>query len=172
MEEVWKWVPDYEGRYQVSILGRVRSFLFSTTGKIMVLDKAANGYVRVHFQFKKTWLLHRLVATVFIPNPFALPAVNHIDGNKGNNAASNLAWVSHSDNMRHSWQNLNTYKNRVAVSPRGESNHNAKLNAKQVIEIRSAYASGAVGQRQLARIYGVTKAAIQAVIHRRTWAHI
>lgn len=170
--EKWEWVPEYEGRYQISDQGRVRSFLFSKTGRLMNLDADSNGYVRVHFQFKKTWLLHRLVATVFLPNPLSLPAVNHVDGNKRNNVASNLAWVSHGENMRHSWRHLETYKNRVAMSPRGEENRNAKLRAEDVLAIRAAYTNGGVSYSQLAGQFGVTKNNIGAIVRKQNWKHI
>jgi NUMOD4 motif-containing protein/HNH endonuclease len=172
MEEEWRWAPGREGRYQVSSFGRVRSFLFSQSGRIMRLDIASNGYVRVHFQFKQTWLLHRLVATVFLPNPQSLPVVNHIDGNPRNNTLSNLEWVTYSDNMRHSWRKLQTYKNRVAVSPRGEAQHAAKLTEQKVREIRQRYAAKEMGAHRLGKIYGVSKRAVFAVIKRQTWAHV
>ena len=165
-------MPEREGRYQVSNLGRVKSFLFSRSGKIMKLDVVAVGYARVHFQFKTTWLVHRLVATAFIPNPLGLPVVNHKDGNKLNNAVSNLEWATYSDNMRHSWRNLQIYKNRVVVSPRGEAQHAAKLTAEKVREIRATYRRGEYGTHRLANKYGVTKQAIRQVVRRKTWAHI
>lgn len=171
--EKWDWVPGYEGRYQVSNQGRVRSFLFSKTGKIMKLYRAPDSYPRVRFQFSKTaWLVHRLVAAAFIPNPSGLPVVNHKDGDKQNCRAENLEWLTHSDNMRHSWSNLQTYKNRVAVSPRGEANHGAKLTDAKVREIRALHAKGGISHPQLAARYGVSKAAIGFIIRRRNWKHV
>jgi len=172
MEEEWRWVPGYEGRYEVSDQGRVRSFLFSKTGKLMKLDISNTGYPRVHFQFKQTWFVHRLVATVFLPNPLNLPVVNHRDGIKINSAVWNLEWATYSDNMRHSWKFLETYKNRVAKSPRGSANHNAKLTETQVLEIRAIYERGEMGSWRLAKRYGISVAGMKSLLKRRTWAHI
>lgn len=170
--EQWKDIPGYEGRYQVSNHGRVRSLLFCRNGRILKPDIVSNGYARVHFQFKKTFLLHRLVASAFIPNPKNLATVNHIDGDKTNNHVSNLEWSSYSDNMRHSWRNLKSYRNRKLSLPRGEESFKAKLKAEQVIEIRRLYAAGGVSQQKLAQRYGVSKPAIRALITRKTWAHL
>lgn len=54
----------------------------------------------------KTWLVHRLVASLFIPNPDNLPDVNHIDGNRSNNHVSNLEWSSRSDNQKHAYKEI------------------------------------------------------------------
>lgn len=169
--EIWKPVKGFEGRYEVSSLGRVRSLLFDPAGRIMKTKPDAKGYVRIGLQWNTHKLVHRLVAEAFIPNPDGLPAVNHIDGNQQNNAASNLEWVSHSDNMRHSWRNLATYANRVSRNPKGERSSSAKLTASKVRAIRAAYGRG-TSQRVLAARYGVTKPAIQAITSRRTWKHI
>lgn len=171
MEE-WKPVPEYEGRYEVSNLGRVRSFLFCRTGRIMKPDIGTNGYPQVHLQFKKTWRVHRLVATMFLPNPLALPVVNHKDGNKRNPAAANLEWSTHSDNMRHSWKDLGTYRNRVMALQRGENNRNSKLTAIQIVQIRTAYGAGNVSHEKLAERFGVSKPAIGQIVRRRTWTHV
>lgn len=172
MEE-WRPVPGYEGRYEVSNEGRVRSFLFSRDGKLMKLAICNTGYFRVRLQFKKTAsFVHRLVAQAFIPNPAQLPCVNHIDGNPLNNAVTNLEWITYSDNMRHSWRKLQSYKNRVAVCPRGEGNPNAKLNTDQVREIRSTYAQGGTTHLALAKQFGVSKPVVTQIIARRTWTHV
>ena len=55
---------------------------------------------------RKTWLVHRLVATLFLPNPDKLPEVNHVDGNKENNHVSNLCWCSSSENHKHAYRKL------------------------------------------------------------------
>lgn len=138
----------------------------------MKLEVSRNGYARVHFQWKKTWLVHRLVAVTFIPNPDRLPSVNHRDGVKSNNSVSNLQWMTYSDNMKHSWRDLQTYRNRVAKAPRGEDSPVAKLTRDKVLSIRQMYAGGGYSQREIAEQFGVSKQNIQAIVSRRNWAHV
>lgn len=105
--EVWKDVPDFEGHYQISNFGRVRSILTSQGTYRERLRKTyldRNGYENVDLwklnkQYKQ--LVHRLVAKAFIPNPENKPTVNHIDGIKHNNVLSNLEWVTQSENLVH-----------------------------------------------------------------------
>ena len=127
--EIWKPVIGYEGLYEVSNLGRVRSVdSFRIThnqygehvgrykGRILKPGKNNDGYLYVHLCCQcigKTFSVHRLVAEAFIPNPDNLPEVNHKDEDKTNNTVwinpdgtvdfekSNLEWVSHIQNMRH-----------------------------------------------------------------------
>lgn len=108
MEEIWKDIKSYEGLYQVSNLGKVRSFprKGTHTKKIHILKSGKNhkGYLYVvltNKYKKKTISIHRLVAQAFIPNPNNLPQVNHIDGDKLNNCVENLEWITNYDNMKH-----------------------------------------------------------------------
>ena len=94
MEE-WKDIAGYEGKYQVSNLGRVKSFYKNKYGKIRKLKTDKYGYKRINLSKDgkgKTYLVHRLVAEVFIPNPNNYPEVNHIDEDKTNNCIDNLEW--------------------------------------------------------------------------------
>lgn len=103
MEE-WRDIEGYEGKYQVSNLGRVKSLsrkvyngngFYYTKSKILIPAMDNKGYNRVHLTkngIGKTYKLHRLVAKAFIDNPNNLPQVNHKDENKLNNNASNLEW--------------------------------------------------------------------------------
>lgn len=106
MREIWKDVPGWEGVYQVSNRGRMKSFKADPSGKVMSLRNKTGDYIRIVLQKRgrkqETVLVHRLVANVFIPNPLNLPVVNHKDGNKQNNSASNLEWCTNSYNVRHS----------------------------------------------------------------------
>lgn len=102
-----KWVPvsGFEGLYEISDLGRMRSYKVSPSGKILSLTNKTGDYIRVVLQGigkeRKSIGLHRLVAMHFIPNPNGLPEVNHIDGNRQNNAASNLEWCTRPYNAAH-----------------------------------------------------------------------
>lgn len=104
--EIWRDITGYEGLYQVSNLGRVKSLKNKSNHKNEVLLKpeTSRGYKRVSLSkddILTHHLLHRLVAQTFIPNPDNKPQVNHIDGNKNNNKSSNLEWCTASENRKH-----------------------------------------------------------------------
>ncbi|QDB70522.1 HNH homing endonuclease [Enterococcus phage Entf1] len=103
-KEVWKDVKGYEGEYQVSSLGRVKSFVRYPEGVILVNQVMPNGYVRVRLRGKAKYI-HRLVAEAFIPNQSNKPQVNHIDEDKENNTLSNLEWATIKDNLNHGARN-------------------------------------------------------------------
>lgn len=119
MEEIWKDIPEWEGFYQASTFGRVRSvdrvlmtqnshgFLSPRKhkGKIISPNTNNRGYLYLclckdnnHHWFAK---VHRLIAMTFLPNPNHLSDVNHKDGDKLNNKVDNLEWCSHSENQKH-----------------------------------------------------------------------
>lgn len=109
MEEIWKDVVGYEGLYQISNLGNVKSLNYNHTGKERILAKKhhKSGYVTVTLCKNgkhKNKSIHILVAMAFIPNRFSLPCVNHIDGDKENNFVDNLEWVTYSQNTMHAIQ--------------------------------------------------------------------
>lgn len=96
--EVWKDIPEYEGKYQASSLGRVRSV---ASGKIMSSNRNNGDYIVVNLyknKKKKSFLVHRLIAKTFISNPERLPVVNHKNENKQDNRVCNLEWCSASYN--------------------------------------------------------------------------
>lgn len=83
--------------------GRVKN---KNTGRVLKAETTKNGYRRVTLSYKgKThrYLLHRLLAMCFIPNPHNKPCVNHKDGDKSNNSVENLEWATHSENEYHSY---------------------------------------------------------------------
>lgn len=107
--EIWKDIPEYEGLYQVSNLGRVKSYKTFRNGLILSTKNSKGWYLTLNLSGKgkpkKTVRIHRLVAELFIPNPFKLNVVNHIDLNKQNNNYNNLEWVTDSENSKHAAAN-------------------------------------------------------------------
>ena len=105
MTELWKDVKGYEGLYQVSNFGNVRSLRYRNKYETHNLTPKCNNCGRLWVELtprkgRKCMLVHRLVAEAFIPNPFGLPQINHIDENPKNNAVSNLEWCTGEENRR------------------------------------------------------------------------
>jgi hypothetical protein len=165
---MWEDVKGYEGRYQVSDSGLVRSLNYRGVKgviKELVLTNDKKGYMNVPLtighngttQFK----VHRLVAQAFLPNPDKLPQVNHKNGIKADNRVENLEWISNLENMRHSWAS-GLHKPKF-----GQENSNAKLSDKQVQEIQSKYTYGVIRQVDLAKEYGVHQTHIGRLIRKK-----
>ena len=109
--EHWKAIAGYEGIYEVSDQGRVKS-LWNGKEKILKPQKNQGGYLRVGLYkdgHKKRLLVHRIVAEAFIQNPQGLETVNHKDEVKTNNTVTNLEWMSLKDNL-----NYGTHNKRIA----------------------------------------------------------
>ena len=106
MKEEWRDIIGYEGLYQVSNLGRVKSFLYynGTNERIIKPIRLKNGYYNVSLsknKISKKIYIHRLVADAFIPNPNSYPIINHKDENPSNNCADNLEWCTQKYNMNY-----------------------------------------------------------------------
>ena len=165
MEE-WRPVVGYENYYEISSLGRLRS---KKTGRYLKIHtktrKDGYYYNNLHKHgTKKPFLIHRLVAQAFLPNPENKYYVNHIDGNKLNNAASNLEWVTAKENEDHAY--------RIGIKNQtGEKNPTAKLTESDVIRIRQLAEEG-VHYKEIAKMYNIHTSYANGLILRRTWKHI
>ena len=112
--EIWKDIKGYEGKYQISNYGNVKSLNYHRTGneKLMKPTLQNNGYFWVMLcKPNKRFLIHRLVADAFIQNPDNLPCVNHKDENKHNNHVDNLEWCTQLYNI-----NYGTCRERIKKS--------------------------------------------------------
>lgn len=113
--EIWEEIIGFEGCYEISNLGNVKSVYRFVNGrnnqipireKILKFGVNPSGYRYVNLRkhdISKNTRVHRLVGIHFIPNPLNLPCLNHIDGNKINNLPSNLEWCTHRENCIHAW---------------------------------------------------------------------
>ncbi len=135
-QEIWKDIPGYEGLYQVSSFGRVKSLSReaavqskshrSVPSKILSLNMNRGGYPSVCLcreNKKTTYLLHRLVAQAFIANPKGKRTVNHINGNKSDNRVSNLEWNTYSENIAHAFKVLGRQPTRPWLGKGGKGYH-------------------------------------------------
>ncbi len=148
--EIWIPVKDFEGLYEVSNLGRLKSLDFYESfyrkdlgktifrlkkEKIKYLKPSKAGYILVKLykdKIETSIRMHRVVALSFIPNPENKPQVNHINGIKHDNRLVNLEWNTQSENMLHAYEKgLNT-----PTSQKGFKNSNCKLDLESILKIR------------------------------------
>lgn len=174
--EIWKDIPNYEGLYQVSNLGRVKSlerdyksaFVRKMPQNIKKQKINKRGYYYLHLcKNGKKWAttVHKLVVFAFIgPKPYPDVTINHKDSNKLNNRLENLEYCSIKENNRH-------YRDNV-IDFVGEDHPMAKLTEKDVISIRNEYSNLKTKQKDIAAKYGVTQVMISRIILRKAWSHI
>ena len=174
----WKEIKGYEGSYEVSNLGEVRSMdrnikysngtIVPYKGKLkkQSIDKYGYAYVGLYLnQNHKQGMIHRLVANAFIDNIDNKPQINHIDGNKLNNHVDNLEWVTAQENLTHA-VDIGLLDN---VS--GEGHYKAKLTNKDVVKIRQRVSNGE-NYQSIADDYGVVKSTIGFLINGKTWSRV
>lgn len=174
--EVWKDIKDFEGIYQISNHAKVkrlsrpishwRGNMRNLPEKIIKQMTTTNGYLKVHLHKEgkmRTFSVHRLVLSHFVPNYDNLPTVNHIDGNKQNNNLDNLEWASLSRNAK------NAYDIGLNRPNMGSKHNNSKVTEANVLFIRN---SKQLSNKKLAEMFGITDSNITAIKKRKTWNHI
>ena len=162
--EIWKSVVGYEGLYEVSNYGRVKSFQKNKPAILVGYRKLE--YYKARLADNKLISVHKLVAQAFIPNPEGKPTVNHIDGNKLNNRVSNLEWTTYSENNRHAYD--------TGLQKRGCERSTSKLTANQVRYIRENCIPRdfKLGMHALARKFGVSYSTINSVYRGRSYKNV
>lgn len=169
-KEEWRPIAGYEGSYEVSNLGRVRSLdrvvcgrNGIVPGKILSPRVASNGYLRVTFHHHgKDISIHRLVLSAFVGDPLPAMVANHINGNKADNRIINLEWCTQLQNSKHA------RVNGLVGSNRGMKWK--QLSANKVREIRKKY--GTVKTADLAKQFNVSQNTISRVGLGQTFKNI
>lgn len=147
--EIWKEIAGFEGIYQISSRGNIKSFKGSKSGRVLSNKNSKGGYLSVVLSYngrRRYTRIHTLVAEAFLKKKSGQTEVNHIDGNRQNNDISNLEWCTHSHNIRHSVLNN---KNHVA----GLINYNRFIKPKKINQLSldgkliAVYTNGAEASR-------------------------
>lgn len=199
MKEIWKDIEGYEGLYQISNLGRVKSLdrecKHSLGGnrkvsrRILKAEINKQGYLRIGLSYigkRKKIFVHKLVAEAFIPNPENKPQVNHKNGIKSDNRVSNLEWSTRSENLHHAYNtglinkeeqakiSIKNLQKAQKISKQfwGEKIHSAKLTEKDIIEIRHIFDTKQMNNKELAKKYNITVQHMRKITSRKSWTRL
>lgn len=185
-EEIWKDIPGFEGRYQVSNLGKVKSLdrktikkdshggLCIQQSKGMPLKQFLNGgrkgtkypfvVLTVSHSIQKSYNVHRLVALVFVDNPEGKLEVNHKDGDKSNNNANNLEWCTRKENVAHS------VKSGLFFTMNGVHS-NCKVSLETIIQVKKELANG-IDRKSIAKKYNLNLDTVKHIFLGKTGKHV
>ena len=177
MKEDWGDIEGYEGLYQVSSLGNVKSLdrkvvhkdkkITRIRERILKQGTTKKGYKIVYLSKeckKLTVSVHRLVALAFIPNPDNKATVNHKDTIKTNNIYTNLEWATNLENIEHSVK-AGRYR-------KGEDSYRSILSKEKVLMIRFSYFSSCKTVKEIAKDFSLRPSHVKQIIDRKIWKHI
>lgn len=164
--EIWKDVAGYDGLYQISSIGRFRSFAKKKTVTKYGIKNKDGYYVTSMMKkgIRHIVTIHRLVAIHFIPNPENKQCINHKNGIKTDNRVENLEWCTTQENTEHAKINNLILK--------GENNPKSIFTEEQVREIKRKYKKNVYSQNMLARDYNCSRSAICHIVMGKTWKGI
>lgn len=176
MHEIWKAIKGYEGLYEVSSLGRVKSLgkggqnQFQGNERCKTLRIKRGGYYGINLHKNgeaSSRTVHRLVAETFIPNPDNKPQVNHKNGIKTDNRVENLEFCTSKENINHAFEN-------GLSSQLGERNAGSKLNDKKVRVIKHILKENWFGLSQgtIGKIFDVNQQNVSNINKNKRWSHI
>lgn len=157
--EEWREYHDYK----VSNYGKV----INKNGKGLTTKVSGDGYVHTSitdYGGKRIHGMHRVVATVFLPNPNNLPEVNHVDGKKENNKVDNLEWITKEGNQKHEAKFLRKRG--------GENNYQSILTEKEILTIYDLCKNSTMKYKDMAKLYGVIPQEITRMANATCWRHL
>ncbi len=173
--EIWLPVVGYEGLYEVSSVGRIKSLdrivdlgrqINLMKGKLFIVKNDKYGYPKTAISKNKIikhTTIHRLVAQAFIPNPENKPQVNHRNGIKTDNRVENLEWCTNKENMQHA------HRTGIKVNKGGENHQWAKLSVEDVEYIRRNYNHKTCKLKDLAKRFSVCEGTISLIKNNINW---
>lgn len=166
-DEIWADIEGYEGDYQISTYGRIKSF---KNGREIIMRPlpTRNGYLNILLCKNgrhKNFSVHVLVGRAFIPNPDGKPELNHIDGEKFNCHVSNLEWSNRSENNKHAFQTGLNRQKRGGDNPKaGLSNEDARY-CREVFKPHDKK----FGCKALAEKFGISLGCMGNLLHGKTY---
>jgi len=183
--EIWLPIPNFEGYYEASNMGRIKSLDRTIekpdekTGKISYMTRRGKIF-KIRFKHNRRYMsirlskngktvgypIHRIIAMIFVPNPDNKPQVNHINGIKTDNRAENLGWVNNSENILHA---IDSGLMKYAI---GESHGSAIFTEDNVLRIRELYASKKYNLEEIGKMFNTNRSRIHEIVKRKTWKHI
>ena len=176
-KEKWKFIKGFDKNYQVSSYGKIKTMnrpVYRKSGKIHYIVKekilkcylSTSGYIATSLRLndKETKLyIHRIVASHFVPEIFGKTHVNHKDGNKLNNNADNLEWVTPKENIEHAIRS-------GLLNNKGHNHGLSKLTDREILFIRNDYPS--LSNKEVALIYSIHYMHVSKIRNNKTWKHI